>query len=141
MRNLATGEAPPPDQVAKRERQAYQTDPATQAQMSANQNSRNQENGTVTPPQPPPPRPSVAQTPDQLQAVEASTFRQTPLSHIQTPTDQVSQYFTADIPGPSTPAAEKSINNQIQVTVNSGRKLKPSDPRATAKFNGVDAYD
>lgn len=42
-------------------------------------------------------------------------------------------------PGPATPAAEKTINNHIQVSA-SGTKLRPLDPRASNRTKGVENH-
>lgn len=42
-------------------------------------------------------------------------------------------------PGPAILAAERSINNHIQVSA-SGTKLRPLDPRDTARTRGVEEH-
>lgn len=87
-------------------------------------------------------------TPEVRKACESPAFRQTPLEHITAPAGQHSQYFSTETPsrgtarmtpGPSTPAAEKTINIHIQVSA-SGTKLRPLDPRASTRTRGVEEH-
>lgn len=138
LRSLATGGTLPANQAPKIPREQARIPAAAGAASTAGPSKRvTRQHGHETPPtrQAPPQagRMQLEGTPDHGNLV----FLNSPLGPPQTPAIQKSQYYSTIPPGPPTPAAEKSINNHIQVSA-SGNKLRSRDPRAVEKTRGVD---
>lgn len=140
MRNMATGGAPPPNQASKQQRQAGQDGEVVDEQERGQQGSNTNARGSDVMTSSTPAQAHEPATPIHSRAGASPMFSNTSLDHIRTPTVQLSQYFTASTAGPSMPAAEKTIDNPIQVSARYGQKLKPLDPRTSAKVKGVDPY-
>lgn len=148
LRALATGGTLPPKPAVKRPRQSaldigVPTDlvAAMQDEVVTEELGVAADTINSTHPQP-------LRTPESRNPRESPVFRQTPLEHITSLTGQHSQYFSASTPsrdtapvppGPETPAAEKTVNNHIQVSA-SGTKMRPLDPRASSRTRGVEEH-
>lgn len=140
MRSISTGGAPPTNQPVKRQRQVAKEPAVRNIQGGAQTDTQAMNDGDKTEPAAPAAPGQDTATPDTRKARQTLAFNQIPLKQFRPNNEQLSAYFPAGATGagPSTPAAEKSVYNHIQVSASSGRKLHPLDPRAVAKQKGMD---